>query len=404
MNILDRTVWQYALPLPLFERESLDEYVDAFDLRCGICTEPLSEPVVAKECRHVFCKACLEVWRSFSALCPVDRIKIDEADLESFCSEKLDALLIICKCGYTGTRDTHRNCELLKCRYHHEGCPFYAQDGTALNLHSKDCTFIPTSCSQCNMGDNQIHRQQCSFQIPLLDWAPSLSFGMSPTDLMKILWPSDEDPYLPYTSLSSSPEITSFECKSYSLPYVNFYTMDIFKCAVSLPSPLLCDFESTVVFMFQKDFGLRMISFRLLIDCNAQQLAKLLYGDFCKRNAVPRVPQNNTLSVSKTRSDVWLAVGRNVKNRREFNIELFDARVEFKGGFRVHAQVNDDALLDLNRKTACYNDTAFLDSLEFIGALFEDVYTESLEAIALLFANANSEREENGEMVFASKE
>ncbi|KAI9337502.1 hypothetical protein BDR26DRAFT_863731 [Obelidium mucronatum] len=340
MNILDRSVWQYRLPAS--EPLSLDEYLDSHDLRCAICTDGLSDPV-----------------RASPACRPLTGESPGESPLESAVAKpQLAALRVACRCGFDGAADKHRGCILLQCRF--DGCRFEGADGTALNLHTANL------CASKESAED--HWRECRFPVPLVEWAPSLSFGMSPTDLMKVLWPNDqEDPHLPYTSLWRSPEVTSFECRIYSVPYESFYTLDIINATKmrQFPSPEICDYKSSVMFSFQPDFGLRMVSFKLLVDCRQTEL-------LAKAHSV----------CFKSTDGVSVAVGRNGKNREEFDIDIFDARVEVLGGLGAYAQAAEK--LD----PSLWNHFLFLDALEFVQSLFEDISTESLEAIAMLFIEA----------------
>ncbi|KAJ3231206.1 hypothetical protein HDU81_003940 [Chytriomyces hyalinus] len=364
MESVDRTSWVYTHA----DGSSAEEYIDQHELRCMICTEGFSDAVALVGCGHVFCRSCVEAWFETQGqarlTCPLDRNPVESRasllppplDL----SAALARLWLKCECGFAGEPLRHSECPLLRCPFADSGCFFHATDKTAKRLHAKECAFRDTWCAECfpEGRSDRIHpartpapehhdRATCTYISPLLTWSPSLSFLMTPTDLVRALYvprlrrPDDGLPMLVHSAMPLASEITSFECRYHWVPYR--HAIRLFHPSIQLPSPYLVSQHSYVCFMFQLNYGLRLISIRL--HPAHYQVVDALNNSVSSFMEANGMPETHPISVGRLTPECITMVGKNstttVGEVGEINIEFQDARVEVKGGTRVHSQMGD---------------------------------------------------------------
>ncbi|KAI9314357.1 hypothetical protein BDR26DRAFT_887202 [Obelidium mucronatum] len=353
MDSIDRSSWRFDS----WAGGDVDAQLDTLDLRCLVCTEGFSAPVSLR-CGHVFCASCLAAWREHSDSCPVDRRRLDGevAKHEAEIDATLACLRVVCTasdCAFDGRKSDHTRCPLLKCSF--KDCNHFCADLTALFLHRKKCEKRDSFCAECfgdlqdeNRETVQEHRKSCSFETPLIDWSPTLKFGMSPAKVFREVHrfalnanfrhlPEQDQPSIVYSAMQTAQEITSFDCRYFFAPYR--HCMHLFHPNLNLPNSTFTSSTSYVCFLFQLNMGLRLVSIRLyplhyqLVDRLGSCLDAFL--------DTHSIPKTEPISFSIRRPECLVAIGASAEEGGELNIEFVDSRFPAKGGFRAHAQLDD---------------------------------------------------------------
>ena len=97
-------------------------------LDCPICRATLLDPVIALDCQHVFCRACLSRALLDSRTCPIDRSPIEQSRISKapgLVRAMLDELAVSCTaCEWQGRRedwekhvDSHESPDSLEVSY-----------------------------------------------------------------------------------------------------------------------------------------------------------------------------------------------------------------------------------------------------------------------------------------------
>ena len=149
------------------------------DLTCSICLEIFVEPMQCKQ-GHVFCKACIEKTLEEKEECPMDRSKLQVADLgRALVVETImDRMRVHCPhadgskhCDWVGKvseRQAHTNDEcghtLVPCP--HDGCEVSVQR-RVVSEHAASCEQRVEACERCSAGIVVAHRAQHEEECPM---------------------------------------------------------------------------------------------------------------------------------------------------------------------------------------------------------------------------------------------
>ncbi|KAJ3314023.1 hypothetical protein HDU76_002496 [Blyttiomyces sp. JEL0837] len=223
-------------------------------LLCTICTEPLLDPQRTHPCRHHFCSACILRWMESSKTCPMDRNPIYETLMEADGDvvRRLDALWIVCECGYKGPRVGH------------------------LGGGGKGVS-----------GCLEEHTPLCRASLDIQEWFPNLRFGMTPTEVARFMY-CNKDFRLYFHDLPIATEVTNFECRYFwhSFPFANHLLtrelVNILPTVYNLMSPYLMQhltrpYYAYICLQFHESHGLCMISIRTIDPDFVRRVGKV-YG------------------------------------------------------------------------------------------------------------------------------
>lgn len=139
-------------------------------LKCPLCKDLFTDPVISTQCGHTFCRQCIQVGGSSSSLsivtkCPFDGIALKSSSLVSNLAVKaqIEDLLIYCRHGLTRS-DSEEDFEIDR-----DGCPETITIGKRVE-HEELCEWgivpCPNSSNQCGKfrrRELEEHLKVCSY-------------------------------------------------------------------------------------------------------------------------------------------------------------------------------------------------------------------------------------------------
>lgn len=102
------------------------------DFICSICEDVFENPVERRSCEHIYCNECIIRWLLYNPICPIDRQRLTQSDLQEV-PRVFKSLL--------GSLQ-------IRCLYAQNGCTQSIQL-ESLPVHEQECTFGPSPSSSC---------------------------------------------------------------------------------------------------------------------------------------------------------------------------------------------------------------------------------------------------------------
>ncbi|KAF0699759.1 Aste57867_9686 [Aphanomyces stellatus] len=247
------------------------------DLECLLCYDLFKDPVqVDAPCRHHFCRRCIDTWFKQQPECPCDRFACAiYTDADPALVAALSQVEFTCDgCRFQGKWVDHEGCPLVTCSW----CPWKSYDDGLINVvpieegemarchHRMTCPNRPHGANVDRwIGDGSSH---------------GICFGMSVNQVKKRLFGGSH--CIDFASLSLDKNVANFECRYFSyvehdaLPLgrsshiLRFWTRHRVRTIRGsfpfLPPRGMSTCGSYCYFYFEKNAGLRLISFRFLED------------------------------------------------------------------------------------------------------------------------------------------
>ncbi|KAF0699760.1 Aste57867_9687 [Aphanomyces stellatus] len=225
-------------------------FSDPKDVECPLCYDLFRDPVqVDATCRHHFCRPCIQGWLQDHESCPCDRnVCVGYSQPAPQLMAALSQVEFTCDCLWEGKWVDHQTCPLVKCSW----CNWTSYTNGKSHVVSK-------AQGESARSQHLVTCPSLEHAVPVDRWvngAGGLRFGMSVNDVHEWLFGDSID--YTFSDYPLAPEVTNFECRYFWHP-----TARVSNKFPDLPSDVLYNRDSYCCFLFEKDAGLRCISFRL---------------------------------------------------------------------------------------------------------------------------------------------
>ncbi|KAF0699758.1 Aste57867_9685 [Aphanomyces stellatus] len=222
------------------------------DLECPLCSDLFRDPVqMDSDCRHHYCRSCIDTWLAQQPICPCDRIACAKyTDADPLLVAALGQADFTCECLWEGKWVDHMTCPLVKCSW----CPWKSYEDGKLAM-------VPEKLGTIKRG---IHRRQCPGRqkaAQIERWVNGdngVHFGMKVDEVLHAVY-GPEEPANEFSYYADAPEVTNYECRYFWLPLSKLPHLFHY-----LPTDVPYTDESYCCFLFEKDAGLRAVSLRFL--------------------------------------------------------------------------------------------------------------------------------------------